>query len=73
MNFSLENVNVVLVVDDLGISCEIVIKWMSLDLTDNKSTLVRVNGLALSDTKPLLVSVLAQYHMPLVSESHKGF
>ena len=29
-------------IDGWGISCEIVIRWMSLDLTDDKSTLVQV-------------------------------
>ena len=29
-------------IDDWGISCEIVFKWMSLDLTSDKSTLVYV-------------------------------
>ena len=32
----------ILVIDDWCISCEIAISWMSLDLTDDKSTLVQV-------------------------------
>ena len=31
-----------LVMDGWGISSEIALRWMSLDLTDDKSTLVRV-------------------------------
>ena len=32
----------ILVVDDWGISCEIIVIWLSLDFTDNQSTLVQV-------------------------------
>ena len=32
----------ILVIDGKGISCEIAFKWMSMDLTDDKSTLVQV-------------------------------
>ena len=32
----------ILVIDDWRISCEIAIRWMQLDLTDDKSTLVQV-------------------------------
>ena len=32
----------ILVIDDWCISCEIAVRWMSLDLTDDKSTLVQV-------------------------------
>ena len=34
--------NPILVIDDWGISCEITLKWLSLDLSDNRSTLVQV-------------------------------
>ena len=30
-----------LVIDGWGISCEIALRWLSLDLTDDKSTLVQ--------------------------------
>ena len=30
------------VIDDWGISCEVALMWMSLDFTDNQSTLVQV-------------------------------
>ena len=32
----------ILVIDGLSISCKIVLKWMPMDLTDGKSTLVQV-------------------------------
>ena len=32
----------ILVIDGWGISCEIALKWLSLDCTDNQSTLVQV-------------------------------
>ena len=50
-SFSLRNFNKILdrkfskgilVIDDWGISCEIALIWMSLDFTDNQSTLVQV-------------------------------
>ena len=31
-----------LVIDGCGVSCEIIFRWMSMDLTDNKSALVQV-------------------------------
>ena len=33
---------IISVTDGWGISCELVLRWMSLDLTDDKSTLVQV-------------------------------
>ena len=33
---------IISVLDDLGIFCEIALRWMSLDLSDDKSTLVQV-------------------------------
>ena len=33
---------IISVIDSWGISCELVLRWMSLDLTDDKSTLVQV-------------------------------
>ena len=36
------NFKVILVIDGWGISCEIALRWLSLDLTDDKSTLVQV-------------------------------
>ena len=42
----------ILVIDSSGIACEIALRWMSLDLTNNKSTLVHSgNGLVLSGNK----------------------
>ena len=36
------NFKAILVIDCWGISCEIALRWLSLDLTDDKSTLVQV-------------------------------
>ena len=36
------NFQAILVIDGWGISCEITLRWMSLNLTDDKSTLVQV-------------------------------
>ena len=33
---------IISVIDDWGISCELALRWMSLDLADDKSTLVQV-------------------------------
>ena len=42
------------VTDGWGISCKIALRWIPLDLTDDKSTLVQVmNGLVPSGNKPL--------------------
>ena len=35
-------VNLVLVIDGWSISCEITLRWLSLDLTDDKSSLVQI-------------------------------
>ena len=44
-----------------GISYEIALRWMPLDLTDDKSTLVQViNGLVPSGNKPLPEPMLTQ-------------
>ena len=36
------NFNLILVIDGWGIFCEIALRWMSLDLCDDESTLVQV-------------------------------
>ena len=41
-NFSYLIFQIISVIDGWGISCELALRWMSLDLTDNKSTLVQV-------------------------------
>ena len=41
-NFRYTIFKLVLVIDGWGVSCEISISWMPLDLTDDKSTLVQV-------------------------------
>ena len=41
-NFRKVNVQLNLVIDGWSISCKIVLKWMPMDLTDGKSTLVQV-------------------------------
>ena len=38
----MNNFKLILVIDGWGISCEIALRWMSLDLTDDKLTLVHV-------------------------------
>ena len=52
----------ILVIDDWCISCEIAIRWIQLDLTDDKST-VNIgsgNGLVSSGYKPLPEPMLTQ-------------
>ena len=46
-----------------GISYEIVLRGMQLDLTDDKSTLVQGNGLVLSGNKPLPEPMLIQIYV----------
>ena len=41
-NFRYVNFKQILVIDGWGISCEIALIWMSLEFTDNQSTLVQV-------------------------------
>ena len=41
-NFKSEFLKLILVIDGQGISCEIALRWMPLDLTDDKSTLIKV-------------------------------
>ena len=41
-NFASVNFKLILVLDDWGISCAILLIWMSLGFTDDKSTLVQV-------------------------------
>ena len=41
-NFRHEIIKQILVIDGWGISCEMVLIWMSLDFTDDQSTLVQV-------------------------------
>ena len=43
-NFILVIFKLILVIDGWGISCEIPLRWISLDLTDDWSTLVRVKA-----------------------------
>ena len=45
-----------------GIS-EIALRWMTLDLTDDKSTLAQVNGLVPSGNKPLPEPMLIQIYV----------
>ena len=58
-NFSFK---LILVIIGWGISCEIVLRWMSLDLTDDKSTLVQV----MAGTKPLPEPMLTQIYVALL-------
>ena len=58
-NFSFK---LILVIIGWGISCEIVLIWMSLDLTDDKSTLVQV----MPGTKPLPEPMLTQIYVALL-------
>ena len=44
-NFRYVIVKWILVIDGWGISCEIALFWMSLDFTDDQSTLVQVMAL----------------------------
>ena len=46
--------------DGWGISCEIVLRWMLLDLTDNQVNIGSGNGLVLSGNKPLPEPMLTQ-------------
>ena len=41
-NFKYLILQIISVIDGWGISCELALRWMSLDLTDDKSTLVQV-------------------------------
>ena len=41
-NFRYLIFQIISVIDGWGISCELALRWMSLDLTDDKSTLVQV-------------------------------
>ena len=41
-NFEWVNLKQILLINGGGISCKIALRWMSLDLTDNKSSLVQV-------------------------------
>ena len=45
MKFCKINFKVILISDGWGISCEIALRWLSLDLTDDKSTLIQVPDL----------------------------
>ena len=42
LNFRYLIFQIILVIDGWGIPCELALRWMSLDLTDDKSTLVQV-------------------------------
>ena len=50
----------ILVIDGWGISCEIALIWMSLDFTDDQSTLGSGNGLVSSGSKALPKPMLTQ-------------
>ena len=58
------------VTDGWGISCEITIIWMSLDFTDDQSTLVQVMGLCRQGNKPLPEPMLTQICHHMVSLGH---
>ena len=56
------------VIDGWGISCKTAPRWMQLDLTDDKSTLVRVLafiGLVPSGNKPLHEPMLNQIYIAI--------
>ena len=55
----------ILVIDDWGISCEIALIWMSLDFTDDQSTLNigSGNGLVPTGNKPLPEPMLTQIYV----------
>ena len=61
-NFSKVIFKLILVIAGWGISCEIAIKWMSLDLT-NKVNIGSGNGLVPSGNKPLPDPMLIQFHV----------
>ena len=50
----------ILVIDGWGISCEIAVRWMSVDLCDDKSTLVE--AIRPLGTKPLTEPMLTQFY-----------
>ena len=55
------NFKVILISDGWGISCEIALRWLSLDLTDDKSTLIQVPD----GTKPLSEQMLTQIYVAI--------
>ena len=54
----------VLVIDGWGISCEITLRWMSLDLTDDKSTLVQVMAWCRQATSHYLIQCWTRLMSP---------
>ena len=52
-----------LVIDGCSVSREIALRWMSLDFTDGKSTLVQV--MAWCSTKPLPEPMLIQIYVAI--------
>ena len=62
MEFLVSNFKLILEIDGWGISCEIVFKWLSLDLRVTDEVIDSGNGLVLSSTKPLPEPMLTQIY-----------
>ena len=63
INWSIEVIfKLILVIDGWGISLEIALRWMSLDLTDYKSTWVQAMAWCCQAMKPLTEPMLTQIY-----------
>ena len=65
-NFRYVIFNVISVVDSWGVDCEIALRWMSLDLTDDKSTLVQVMAWCRQESSHYLNQCWLRYLTPYV-------
>ena len=63
-NFRYLIFQIISVIDGWGISCELAIRWMSLDLTDDKSTLVQVMAWCRQATNHYLSQCWPRYLTP---------
>ena len=62
---------IISVIDGWGISCELALRWMSLDLTDDKSTLVQVMAWYRQATSRYLSKCWVRFLSPYgVNRSH---
>ena len=63
-NFRYLIFQIISVIDGWGISCELALRWMSLDLTDDKSTLVQVMAWCRQATSQYLIQYWPRSLLP---------